>query len=256
MKLKALLKRSLISVAVALFWLAIWFVASYFVDKELLLPYPHTVFMHLGKLCLTLSFWKNVFLTIFRILSGTVLAWIVGSLLAILTSRFSLLYRLVDPLITVIRATPVASFIILALLWLGAGKLPSFICFLMALPIIWVAVSDGIAAMDPKLKAVSKVYGFSFGKRLRYFYIPSLLPFLLSAFKTSIGMAWKAGVAAEVLAVTPESIGKQLYNTKLYLETADLFAWTAVVILLSLIIEKLVAHLISRVIKRRAYVNH
>ncbi len=254
MKPKGLaLKKVGIGITVALFWLAVWFVAARLVDKELLLPYPQTVLAKLGALCLTMTFWKNVGMTLARILLGTVLALISGTLLAILTCRVTFVHRLVDPMITVIRATPVASFIILALIWLGSGKLPVFICFLMVLPIIWAAVSDGIHALDPKLKEVSEIYGLSFGKRLRYFYIPSILPYFLSACKTSIGMSWKAGVAAEVLAVTPVSIGKQLYNAKLYLETSELFAWTAVVILLSLAIEKLTAYLIGRIGKRRKY---
>ncbi len=238
---------------IVLFWIAVWFCAARFVDKELLLPYPHTVLRALAKLCLDPQFWKNVGLTLGRILLGILLGTILGTGLAILTCRFSFVYRLVSPLITVIRATPVASFIILVLIWLGAGKMPVFICFLMVLPIVWAAVSDGIRALDGKMAEVCKVYRFSFVKRLKYFYIPSVLPYFLSACKTSIGMAWKAGVAAEVLAVTPNSIGKQLYNTKIYLETPELFAWTTVVILLSLAIEKTATLLLRRLRKRRSY---
>mgnify|MGYP003547180354 CR=1 FL=1 len=255
MKSANALKKLGVGMAVAVFWLAVWFLAARLVDKELLLPYPHTVLIKLGKLCITLAFWKNVALSLARILLGILAALIIGTALAILTCRFSLIYRLVYPLITVIRATPVASFIILVLIWLGSGKLPVFICFLMVLPIIWAAVSDGIRALDPKLAAVCKAYGFSFGKRLKYFYIPSILPYFLSACKTSIGMAWKAGVAAEVLAVTPASIGKQLYNSKLYLETSELFAWTAVIIILSLAIEKITRRVIGRLGKRRTHAD-
>ena len=239
--------------AVAAFWLLLWILLARVINKELLLPFPWTVVKTLGKLCLTLAFWENVFLTLFRILAGIVSALFFGMLLAILTSRSQLAYRILYPLITVIRATPVASFIILVWIWLGSGKLPVFICFLMVLPIVWAAVHDGIKALDPKLKQVCRVYRIPLGKRIRNFYIPSVLPYFLSACKTSIGMGWKAGVAAEVLAVTPQSIGKQLYNSKLYLETSELFAWTAVVILLSLAIEKLTAYLIQRLQKRRSH---
>lgn len=239
--------------AVTAFWLVLWILLARIVDKELLLPYPWTVAKMLGKLCITLPFWKNVLLTLFRILTGIFTALVCGTLLAILTSRSRLAYRILSPLITVIRATPVASFIILVWIWLGSGKLPIFICFLMVLPIVWAAVSDGIRALDPKLSAVCSVYRLSWRKKLRHFYIPSVLPYFLSACKTSIGMGWKAGVAAEVLAVTPGSVGKQLYNSKLYLETPELFAWTAVVILLSLIIEKMASRFIERARQRRAH---
>ena len=238
--------------AVAAFWLLLWILLARVIDKALLLPYPWTVVKTLGKLCVTIAFWENVLLTLLRILAGIVSALVCGTLLAILTSRSALANKLLYPLITVIRATPVASFIILVWIWLGSGKLPVFICFLMVLPIVWAAVSDGIKALDPKLKQVCQVYRMPLGKRIRHFYIPSVLPYFLSACKTSIGMGWKAGVAAEVLAVTPNSIGKQLYNSKLYLETSELFAWTAVVILLSLAIEKLTGYFIRR-LKRRSY---
>lgn len=256
MKSQSFIKRFGGGVAVLAFWLVLWLLLARAVNKELLLPYPWTAIKKLGELCITLPFWKNVLLTLLRILAGIFAALVCGTLLAILTARSHLAYRVIYPMITVIRATPVASFIILVWLWLGSGRLPSFICFLMVLPIIWSAVSDGIRAFDKNLSEVCKVYQLPFGKRLRYFYIPSVLPYFLSACKTSIGMAWKAGVAAEVLAVTPNSIGKQLYNSKIYLETSELFAWTAVVILLSLAIEKLASHLIEHVGKRRTYAEN
>lgn len=250
---KATLKRIGIGVAVAAFWLLLWSLLAWAIHKEILLPYPWTVAKTLCQLCLTLPFWNSVLLTLLRIVVGFFAAAVCGTLLAVLTTRFQLARRLFYPLITVIRATPVASFIILIWIWLGSGKLPVFICFLMVLPIIWAAVSDGISAFDVKLVQVCDVFRLPFGKRLRYLYIPTVLPYFLSACKTSIGMAWKAGVAAEVLAVTQNSIGKQLYNTKLYLETDELFAWTAVVILLSLAIEKMTQGLIARLGRRRTY---
>lgn len=241
--------------AVAAVWLLVWILLARAVNKELLLPYPWTVVGKLGELCLTPAFWKSVSLTLLRILTGIFAALVCGTLLAVTTCRSKLIYRLIYPVITVIRATPVASFIILIWIWLGSGKLPVFICFLMVLPIVWAGVSDGIKSVDEKLIQVCRVYRLPLGKRIRRLYIPSVLPFFLSACKTSIGMAWKAGVAAEVLAVTPISVGKHLYNAKLYLETSELFAWTAVVILLSLVIERLTGLLLAHLGKRRSYVK-
>ena len=236
---------------VSFFWLFVWIVLAKIVNKELLLPYPWTVLKKLGELCITLDFWKNVVFSLLRIVIGIVLGVISGTLLAILTFRFSIVYHLISPFMVVIRATPVASFIILALIWLGSGKLPIFICLLMVLPLVWVSISDGLRALDPKLAEVCKIFQLPFRKRFKCFYFPALLPYFISACRNSIGMAWKAGVAAEVLTVTPISIGKQLYNSKLYLETSELFAWTVIVVILSLIIEKLVVRLIGRLDKRR-----
>ena len=248
--MKKILKSLGSTLLILAFWVAVWWLGAIRVERELLLPSPLTVIKRLTELTLTVDFWLIVSRSILRVVLGIVLALFFGVLLALLTSRVPFLRRLFTPLLSVIKATPVASFVILVLLWLGASALPVFISMLIVLPIIWAAVSDGIAAFDENLTEVCRVFRFSFGKRLRLFYLPTVAPYFLSACKTSIGMAWKAGVAAEILAVSPISIGKQLFDAKNYLETPDVFAWTIVVILLSLVIEWLVTYSFQRLGQR------
>ena len=238
--MKKILKSLGGTLLVLAFWLAFWWFGAIRMGRELLLPSPLTVLERLLSLSITADFWTIVLWSILRVVLGILLALVFGVLLALLTSGVPFLRRLFTPLLSVIKATPVASFVILALLWLGSSALPIFISMLIVLPIVWAAVSDGISAFDKSLVEVCRVFRFPTGKRLRLLYLPTVAPYFLSACKTSIGMAWKAGVAAEILAVSPISIGKQLYEAKIYLETPDLFAWTIVVILLSLVIEKLV----------------
>lgn len=251
--MKKFLRSAGITVLVIAFWLAVWWFAAYRMGRALLLPSPHTVFQKLCELILTAEFWRIVLRSILRVVLGILLAMISGVLLALLTSCSRLLYRLFYPILSVIKATPIASFVILALLWLGSSMLPIFIAMLIVLPVVWAAVSDGIGAFDRQLIETCYVFNFSFGKRLKLLYLPTVMPYFLSACKTSIGMAWKAGVAAEVLAVSPVSIGKQLFEAKIYLETEELFAWTAVVVLLSLAIEKLVTLLFQRYTRRNTH---
>lgn len=238
--MKKILKSLGGTLLVLAFWLAVWWLGAIRMGRKLLLPSPLTVLERLWELSVTADFWAIVLGSILRVILGILLALIFGVLLALLTSSIPFLRRLFTPLLAAIKATPVASFVILALLWLGSSALPIFISMLIVLPIVWSAVSDGIRAFDKHLVEVCRIFRFSKGKRLRLLYLPTVAPYFLSACKTSIGMAWKAGVAAEILAVSPTSIGKQLYEAKIYLETPDLFAWTIVVILLSLLIEKLV----------------
>lgn len=238
--MKKILKSLGGTLLVLAFWLAVWWLGAIRMGRALLLPSPHAVFQKLCELILTADFWRIVFRSILRVVLGILLAMFSGVLLALLTSFSRLLYRLFYPILSVIKATPIASFVILALLWLGSSMLPVFIAMLIVLPVVWAAVSDGIHAFDKQLIETCYVFDFPLGKRLRLLYLPTIMPYFLSACKTSIGMAWKAGVAAEVLAVSPVSIGKQLFEAKIYLETEELFAWTAVVVLLSLAIEKLV----------------
>lgn len=232
--LKSLIK----NLTVLLFWLLVWQGLSMIVAKPLLLPAPLAVLGRLCELIVSLSFWQITALSLGRILLGVICAVVLGVALAIITSRSRLLESLFTPLITVIKSTPVASFIILLLIWVGRDILPSVIVVLMALPVMWSNVSAGISSTDPLLLEMAGVFGFSRRRKLRRVYIPSVMPHFLAACRSTLGLAWKAGVAAEVLTVPAVSIGKMLYESKLYWETLDLFAWTLVVIICSLIIEK------------------
>ena len=168
-------------------------------------------------------------------------------LLAILTENSALMKALFSPVMVLVKSTPVASFIILALIWLGRGILPAFISGLMVLPVVWANVSAGIAAQDPQLLEMARVFAFSRSRILRRITLPTVLPHFRSALSSALGLGWKAGIAAEVLTVPQPSIGKMIFESKLYLETTDLFAWTLAVILLSLVIERVLLKLVRRI---------
>ena len=232
-------KRILKALAVLAFWLLVWSAAARLTGRELLLPGPLSVLRRLAELCVSAQFWRTTAVSLLRILLGAAAALIAGTVLAVLTSRYALLRSLFSPLLTIIKSTPVASFIILALVWLGRDILPAFITLLMVLPVVWSNVSAGIAETDVRLLEMAKVFGFSPLKKLRTIYIPSVSPYFASACRSALGLGWKAGIAAEVLTVPSVSIGKNLYEAKLYLDTPGLFAWTLTVIICSLVIEKI-----------------
>ena len=171
-------------------------------------------------------------------------------MLAYLTYICGPLRTILTPAISAVKSTPVASFIILALLWLERDSLPVFITALIVIPIVWGNVSEGIGSVDGKLVEVAKVYRLSLPKRIFRLYVPSVAPYFMAACKSSLGLAWKAGIAAEILATPDHSIGKELYFSKTYLETDSLFAWTLVVIVLSLLIEKLLVFGLNRLGQR------
>ena len=243
------------SLLILAFWLGVWGIAALAIGQELFLPSPVDVVICLGKLLFTSEFWAIVVMTISRIVLGTVVAIVAGVALALVTSRSKILYNLFYPMLTIVKATPVVSFITLVLIWLGSRKLPIFICALMVFPIVWAAVSDGIKAIDKKHLELATVFSFSFKKRVKLIYVPTIAPYFLSACKTSIGLSWKAGVAAEVLAVTPVSTGKELFNARTYYEIPELFAWTLTVIVLSLLIEFAVTKTFQAIGKKYAHVR-
>ena len=240
--MKTLLK----TCGVAAFWLCVWQLLALWVGNGLLLPSPVAVVVRLGQLALTAGFWKVTALSLLRVVLGSVLAVVSGVLLAVICCRWKLADTLFAPMVTVIKSTPVASFIVLLLLWLGRDLLPVVIVVLMALPVIWGNVCAGIRNTDPLLLRTAKVFGFTRRRTLRRVYIPSVMPHFLSGCRTALGLGWKAGIAAEVLTVPALSIGKLLMEAKQYWEVTDLFAWTLVVILCSLIIEKVLMAAIGR----------
>lgn len=246
-------KRFLRAVLPPVFWLGVWQLGAAAIDQalrgrgnELLLPYPMTVVRALAGLAGTGDFWLTVLASLGRILAGMALGTALGLLLAGLTCLSPLLDALLSPAIRVVRATPVASFILLVLLWVYRSWVPVVISALMVLPVVWSNMSRGIQEVDRDLLEMARAYRFSRGKTLALVYLPSLRPYFLSAVTTSMGLAWKSGVAAEVLCLPRPSIGTQIYNTKLYLEIPDLFAWTAVVVALSLLLEKLLTLALGR----------
>ena len=225
--------------------LFLWEIAALIVHKELLIPSPSVVLRRLLTLAATDFFWRAIGMTMLRILAGYIIGVLTGILLAVVCYRIRPLRHLFSPLLTVIRATPVASFIILALIWFGSSRVPVFTAFLMVLPVIWSSVLSGLEHADLQLLETAFVFHMSPVKTIRLIYIPALIPQLKAGCLTAIGLAWKAGVAAEVLCVPKNAIGKYLYESKLYLETADTFAWTAAIILLSLMLENLLSFLLS-----------
>lgn len=236
-----------IRILVLAFWLIIWQIAYTLIGSDLLLSSPLTVAQRILTLAQTGEFWATIGRSFARIMAGFLLALLTGSLLGTLTSHVPGLDSLIRLPMSIIKATPVASFVILALMWLSGRNLSIFICFLVVLPMIWTSVDQGFRSVDEKLLEVARVFHMSLGQRLRAIYVPAILPYLLSTLRVAIGFVWKSGVAGEVIAAPKGTIGRQLYDAKVYLETADLFAWTLVVIVLSVLIEKLVIRLIDRI---------
>ena len=239
-------RKTLRTIAVLLFWLLVWALAARTVGQELLLPSPLQTAQKLLSLMMTADFWLTVARTMLRVLAGILAAVVLGVLLALLTHWSALARALLSPIMTLLKSTPVASFIILALVWLGRSAVPVFIAGLMVLPVVWANVSTGLARVDPQLMELAAVYKLPRARILSRIVWPSVLPYLRSALRSALGLGWKAGIAAEVLTVPPYSIGKNIFESKLYLETTELFAWTVAVVLLSFLIERLLLRLVDR----------
>ncbi len=223
---------------IVLIWLGIWQTLSAIVGLSVLFPSPIETLTELKNLAVTDDFWLSVLFSVIRISVGFLTGTLAGVLTGTVSSFLKGFSEFLAPLVSIIKATPVASFIILAVIWLKTGNIPSFATALIVFPFVYSNIKTGFQETDRQLIEMSDAFGVSFGRKLIKLYIPSVKPYFISAATTAMGLAWKAGIAAEVICNPTMSIGNGIYESKVYFEPASMFAWTAVVIILSIILEK------------------
>ena len=240
------MKKALYSAASVIFWLLLWQCVHLAVAETILVPSPLSVFKRLFELCAESSFWLSVATSLLRVLSGLFLGTVLGIITAVLTAKSNLLRNLFTPALHVIKATPVASFIILAILWLSVENVPAFTAMLIVLPAVWANTEKGILSVDKDLLQMGKTFGLSQKEAFLRITVPSIKPFFSAALNSAVGMAWKAGIAAEVICPHGKSIGSALHDSKIYFETVDTFAWTVAVIILSVALEKVLLKITSK----------
>ena len=216
------------------FWVIVWQLAAMTLGYGgLFLTSPLGTLQALGRLLPTADFWHRIAFSALRILAGFLLAVVFGVLLGAAGARWKLLSILFNPLMQLIRAMPVASFVILALLWASSSNLSIIVSFTHVLPVVYAGVAAGIADTDRQLVEMARVYRLPLGKRLRYIWMPGIFPSFCESCVAAMGMCWKSGVSAEVIGLPDHSVGDALYRAKITLTTPDVFAWTLVIVLLS-----------------------
>ena len=228
-----------------LFWLLLWQAGAMAIDQRIILVSPLTVLARLTELVPTLDFWGAIGYSLVRITAGFLLGVAAGTLLAALSARFRRVEELLAPALLAIKSIPVASFIILALILFSSKNLAVLISFLIVLPVLYTNLLSGIRAADPQLLEMARVFRVPALRGIRYVYLPQVLPYFRSACGSALGLCWKSGIA-EVIGMPDGSIGEQLQQAKIYLNTPDLFAWTLVIVLVSLIFEKVFLALLKR----------
>ena len=246
----SILKKAASTLLAAAVWIGIWWLLSLKTGNEVLLPSPVSTVKTLFSLTVTGKFWLSCLYSFIRVATGIVAGTAAGLILAFAGAGAKIIKVVFSPILSVIRATPAASFIILALVWIGRGNVPAFTSFLMVMPVIFNSVTTAIEGTDRQLVEMTGVFRFSAAKKLKCLYIPSVMPSFFSGVTTSLGLAWKAGIAAEVICNPEHGIGAALYDSKVYLETPELFAWTSAVIIISMLSEKAVKLITAEVKKR------
>ncbi len=236
-------------IAAVVFWLAVWQAAAMLIHQEIFLASPLQVFKTLAGDVRQREFWLSISFSMERIVGGFSLALLAGILLAVLAARFRFVRILLNPVMITVRSIPVASFVILALLWFGSRNLSIIISFLMVMPVIYNNTLQGILQTDPKLLEMAHIFRIGNVNQMIYIYIPQVMPYLTAGCTIGLGLCWKSGIAAEVIGIPGGSIGEKLYEAKIYLSSGDLFAWTLVIVLISAAFEKFVLFLLSQLEK-------
>lgn len=229
----------------AAFWLAAWQLASMAVGSRIVLVGPAEVACRLAELVLEADFWVSMGLSLGRVATGFGLAVVAGVALAAWASRSRVVEGLLAPLVGAVKAAPVASFVVLLLMWVSSRRLSVAVSFLMAFPILYANVLAGVRQTDPALLEMADVFGVSSWARVRTVYAAQVAPYLRAGLSLAMGLSWKSGIAAEVIGLPASSIGIHLYDAKVYLDTPDLLAWTVVIVALSVGLEALLGRLLD-----------
>ena len=233
-------------IGIFLFWIAVWQIAALLIDNSIVFVGPYPVLRAFCALLPTPGFWLSVGRSLGKITLGFLVAFICGLATGSLAYHFVLLREFLEPIIRLMKSVPVASFVILALIGIGSANLAVFISFLVVFPILYVNTIAGLENTDQKLLEMARVFSIAPAGRIRCIYLPALLPYLTSGCRIALGMSWKSGIAAEVIGVPSHTIGENLYMAKIYLSTAELLAWTIVIIQVSALFEKLFLFLLEK----------
>ena len=230
--------------AVAAFWLAMWVLVAGLVAQPLILPGPGTVVVALLRLVWDAGTWAILVGSGVRILGGLALAAVCGGVLAGVSVRSRTFSRLVAPALSFVKATPVACVVVLLLIWLGSARVSIAAVFLMALPGVYFSLAEGLAQANKPLEQMFRLHGVRGWRLFCAHTWREVLPFVLSCARAVIGMSWKAGVAAELIGMAAGTVGERIYQAKLLIETADLLAWTVLVVAASWACERVLVWLL------------
>lgn len=225
--------------------LLLWELIAWIIGDEYFMPRVESTFSAMTEIIFSKSFFKVVFKAIYRVLSGLFWGIIIGVALASICHKSEIVNAIISPIISIMKATPVASIIVLLWIHLTYAQFAVFVVMLMVIPIIWQNVYDGYKEIDKSLVEVADIFELSLITRIKVLIIPTVLTYLLPAIITSVGMAWKAEIAAEIM--TGKNIGQLIYDFKnVSLDTTSIFAWTAIIVILSVIFEKSAKYLLGR----------
>ncbi|QNP58327.1 ABC transporter permease [Paenacidovorax monticola] len=196
----------------------------------LILPDPLTTFATLAALVRSGAAWPELAATARRALAGLLLAATVGSALGLLAGLSMTAAMMARPWVTLLLGMPPIAWLVLAMLWFGAGDgTPVFTVFVACLPVVFMGALQGTRTLDHPLKDMARAYRLPWRMRLLDVYLPHVAAYLFPAWITALGSSWKVAVMAELLA-TSDGVGAALAVARSHLDTSASLAWISAVV--------------------------
>lgn len=229
-----------------IFWIGLWELISRMIGSSIILPSPFAVFQQGISMVFDEFFWLLLFKTLINILVGLTIGVIFGAIFAILAFFFKMIKWIIDPFVNLIKTTPVAALIILLLVWIKSANIAWVLVSFVVFPNIYLNISEELQQADIKIIEVFEVFRVSKFKRFRFFYLPISLNSIYKSLPFIIGFAWKSGISGEIISQAKNTLGNEIYISKVYLEIDTLFAYVFLLIIIASLFEKFVLYVIRR----------
>ncbi|MGE5381776.1 MAG: ABC transporter permease [Methylocystaceae bacterium] len=219
------------------FLLVVWQVIALAAGSPFIFPGPVTTLRELFYLLGQAEFWPAISTTVLRGLAGFIISCLLGLALGLAGGINRTVFLLLQPIMAVIRSTPVMSVVILAIIWTNSDLVPVMVCLLIAFPILYGNVVEGIRNVDNQLVQMASVYKVRRRRLFFELYLPSMVPFMVAGASNAMGITWKVIIAAEVLCQPLQAVGTQMMWAKMNLDTPRVLAWTVVLVTVSYLFE-------------------
>ncbi len=247
MKNSTLSKKTILLSAILL--LVIWHFTAAYLNAPLILPLPSRVLQKAVSLLGQKSFLFAMLNTTKRCLTAFSISVLAGLILGFLCAFFPVCEAFFEVPLAIIRSVPVVSIILLALFWLKSNNIPVFAAVLMSLPIMKTCTQTGFKSCSKTLLQMASVYKLTKIQKFLFIRIPYSSTSIITGIKNCSGMTWKVVAAGEVLSLPLSALGTYLQNAQAILETEQVFATTAVIVVMSFLCSMLINSLSNLALK-------
>lgn len=218
-------------------FIGVWEIIARLVGNSMIFPDILDIFNSLVNIIKNRDFLIILFNTLKKATISLVVSLFLGSMLGVLSYRYKFFYLIFFPFINFIKSIPTIAVIILVLIWSKVEFFPFFAGMMIVLPIIYENILGGIESIDNDLVKMAKIYNVSKFLIFKDIYLSGVYFFLAPSLSAIIGLTLKVIIAGEVLAQDSLSIGGEIFMGKIYLESATIFAWIIIIILVNFLIE-------------------